>query len=346
MSRQLKVTALITFVLAVLFYLFFQVSKHNLALSQVNAFAEDPYDAVGSFGVQLAMFTALLTLVRAFRPYGRDSSQAEMLDNQKLLLVRGEYFSCLSVVVTLVADVVAMIRYPSLWIGSPIGQILAGLVVGLALLAALVGWLISHSMRHINLPSAYNAWIRAIVISIVSILILALYPETWRQSFPGALFTVLVGMALFIVSVWALGLAISPYLETHFEDFLDDLASVYRWLKAHIGHLVVLCTFFEKMLGLPFVCPILSWLNPRNHSWNFMILIAIVLGVVLALAETIGEGSSHQIGRLAIVVAVFISLEASGVLLGYALLAKPLGLFRQDCNDKQQEKKPLYDYSN
>jgi hypothetical protein len=51
MPRELKVYALLTFLLAMLFYLFFQVSKHNLVLSEVNAFAEDPYDAVGSFGV-------------------------------------------------------------------------------------------------------------------------------------------------------------------------------------------------------------------------------------------------------------------------------------------------------
>jgi hypothetical protein len=48
MPRQLKVCAVLTFLLAVVFYLFFQISKHNLTLLQVNAFAEDPYDAVGS----------------------------------------------------------------------------------------------------------------------------------------------------------------------------------------------------------------------------------------------------------------------------------------------------------
>ena len=67
MPRPLKVSAFITFVLAVVFYLFFQISKHDLALSQVNVFAEDPYDAVGSFGVQFALFTALsVTLSRTW----------------------------------------------------------------------------------------------------------------------------------------------------------------------------------------------------------------------------------------------------------------------------------------
>ncbi len=80
-----------------MFYLFFQISKHQPALSQVNAFAEDPYDAVGSFGTQFAVFTALLSLVRAFRPYQPNKA----LDGQKVHLVRAEYLTCLSVFVGL-----------------------------------------------------------------------------------------------------------------------------------------------------------------------------------------------------------------------------------------------------
>src|SRR6266849_4361493 len=97
MPRQLKVNACLTFVLAVMFYLFFQISKHQPALSQVNAFAEDPYDAVGSFGTQFAVFTALLSLVRAFRPYQPNKA----LDGQKVHLVRAEYLTYLSVFVGL-----------------------------------------------------------------------------------------------------------------------------------------------------------------------------------------------------------------------------------------------------
>ena len=167
----------------------------------------------------------------------------------------------------------------------------------------------------------------------MGILVLALYPESWRQGVPGALFTALVGEVLFIVVVWAFVMAISPSMETHFEDFIDDLASVYRWLKAHTGHLAVLYNMFEKMRDVPFVRPVLSWLNPRKHTWNVCILIGLLMGFVLALAETMAGGGPQQIGRFAIVAAVFMSLEGAGVLLGYALLAKPLGLFRRDSGD-------------
>src|SRR5579884_3555186 len=186
MPRSLKIYTCLTIVLAVLFYLFFQVSKHQPALSQVNAFADDPYDAIGSFAVQFALFTALLSLLRAFRPY--QSQQA--LDSQELLLVRGAIFSCLSVMITLIGDVVAMARHPSIWMGLSAGYMLAALVGGMALFTALVGWLLVSWERKMHSSHTTGARIRAICVSALSLLILVLYPESWRQTTYGELFTV------------------------------------------------------------------------------------------------------------------------------------------------------------
>lgn len=327
MPGRLKVNAFFTLVLAVLFYAFFQISKHNAALAQVNPFAEDPYDAVGSFGVQFALFAGLLSLVRAFRPY----QSSDVLKNQELLLLRGEYLLCLSVMITLAADIVALIRHPSVWLSSPAGYLLAALTGGLALLAALVIRLIHYSMQNTSAVSSRNAWTRAISITIVSILILTIYPENWRQSTHGELFTVLVGIAFLFVPLWAIGIAISPYPGTFFEDCIDDFTAVYYWLKAHAGPFVIFCSFLEKIAVWSFVHKVLSWLNPRKHSWNFVILLGIVMGIVLVLGEMLGEGGGlPQVGKLVFVAAIFISLESAGVLLGYALLAKPMGLFRQN----------------
>lgn len=324
MPRKLQVRAFLTFILAVLFYFFFQLTKHNPALSQVNAFAEDPYDAVGSFGVLLALFTALLSSVRAFRPYQPHKAS----DYQMTLLVRGEALTCFSVVVTLVADSIAMIRHPSLWMGFPAGYLLAALLGGMALLTALVGWLIFDSTRRSVWLSRQGALVRAIGVSLAGILILALYPENWRQSVPGALFTIVVGMVCLFVSVWALGMAVSAPVETQDEDFIDDLAAIYRWLKAQAGLFVVFCTLFEKVRDLSIVRPMLDWLNPRRHFWNLSILLGLFVGAILALSEAFGEGIAGQMGRFSLVAAIFVSFGFAGVLLGYSLLAKPLGLFR------------------
>lgn len=331
MPRSLKVYACLTVVLAVLFYLFFQISKHQPALSQVNAFANDPYDAIGSFGVQFALFIALLSLLRAFRPY--QSKQA--LDSQELLLVRGAIFSCLSVMITLIGDAVAMARHLSVWMGLSAGYVLAALIGGMALFTVIVGWLLISWARKMRSSSATSAGIRAICVSVLSLLILALYPESWRQTTYGELFTIIVGATLLFVPTWAVGTAISPSPGASYEDFLDDVTVMYRWLKLHMGPVVILCNLVESIWNWPPVRSVVLWFNPRRYRWNPAILVGLIMGMVLALGEAFGEGGGpHHIGRFAILASVFVSMECFAVLLGYLLLAKLLGLFRPDSGEK------------
>jgi hypothetical protein len=326
------VNACLTLVLAVVFYLFWQICKQQPALAQVATFTEDPYDAVGSFGTQFAIFLALLSMIRAFRPY----QPGKAGDGQQLLLARGAYLTCLSVAVTLGADIVAMLRYPSVWIGFPAGYMLAALVVGMALLTALVGWRIHYTDREYIVPSAHRGWARAISISLVGAIICALYPENWRQYVPSGgsgtvfiLFTGVVGLVIFFASVWVWGMVISPSLETQGEDFIDDLAALYRWLKAHVGRLSALLVPVERMLGSPWLRPIVNWLNPRKNRWYGIALIGVLIGAVLAFGET---GLHTQIGRIE----VFAGIECSGVLLGYAFFVKPLGLVRLPSQVREQ----------
>lgn len=332
MPGKWKVNACLTFVLATVFYLFFQMSKHHPALSQINAFANDPYDAVGTAGTQFAAFIALITLIRAFRPYQPNKA----IDNQQWLLVRGTYMTCLSVAVALGADIVALLRYPFMWIGFPAGHLLAALVGGMALLTALVIWWIHHATSVPMVPSARQRWARAIGISLISVIILAWYPENWHQSPPGELLTVVVSMILFFAAVRAWGMALSPSLETNGEDFIDDLVSIYRWLKAHAGHFSVVLAPLEKASGSFFLRPIVNWLNPRKYPWNGILLFGVCMGMVLALAEAMSEGGlgSHFV----VLAAIFVGLESAGVVLGYAFLAKPLRLFRRASDDNMSRR--------
>ena len=84
--RSLKTMSFFVFLLTIFFLAFFDNSKNIPLLAVVNPFAEDPYDAVGSFGIQLAFFAALLSLIRAFRPY----ATKEIPSNQQVLILRGE----------------------------------------------------------------------------------------------------------------------------------------------------------------------------------------------------------------------------------------------------------------
>jgi hypothetical protein len=326
MPKQYKVFACLTLVLAVVFYLFWQICKQQPALAQVATFTDDPYDAVGSFGTQFAIFAALLSMIRAFRPYQPDS----VGDGQQVLLVRGAYFTGLSVAVTLGADIVAMLRYPSVWIGLPAGYILAALVVGMAFLTALVGWNIHHAARDSSVPPTHRGWIRAVGISLVGAIICALYPLNWHQDIPAGgfgtifiLFTVVVGMVIFFASVWAWGMVISPSLEAYGEDFIDDLAALYGWLKVHVGRLSALLVPLEKILVSSLLRPIVNWLNPRKNRWFGIALVGIVIGAALAFGET---GLHTPVGSIE----VFAGIECLALLLGYAFFVKPLGLARRD----------------
>jgi hypothetical protein len=329
MSRSVKVSALLTLGLAVLFFFFFDNCKHAPALSPVNAFAEDPYDSVGSFGVQLAAFFALLAVIRAFRPYPSE----KIRDRQLVLFARAAYFSWLAVAVTLAADMIAMIRHPSLWLGVAAGHLLVVLLGGMILITALVFWAISRATSSLPLHSPLQRWTKASAFSLAGILLLAFYPEELRQSIAGEIITIAVGAIFLFGLVWALGTAITPSFDPPFEDVIDDLVIAYQWEKARINPsnpLFALLGVLEKLLTLPLMRSIFHWLNPRRHPWNIVILLGVFVGIALLLSELIGEGGPPQLGRLTMIATIFIGVEFGGVLLGYILLAKPVGLFRSD----------------
>ena len=112
--------------------------------------AWDSYDAIAA--VPFAIFLALLTVVRAFRSYQPDEAQ----NSQRVLLVRGAYLTCLAVVVTVSADVVAMLRYPSVWIGKPSGSILAAWEEWLCSPSSLDGGFTRQHMRMWKPPGSMD----------------------------------------------------------------------------------------------------------------------------------------------------------------------------------------------
>ena len=258
-----------------------------------------------------------------------------MRDRQLLLFVRVAYFSCLAVAVTLGADMIAMIRHPSLWIGVEGGFLLAALLAGMILVTALVFWAISYATRPLPLDSPLQRWIKASAFSLTGIFLLAFYPEELRQSIHGEILTIIIGIIFLFGLVWAIGTAISPSLDPPFEDVIDDLVITYQWQKAHANPsdpLLALDKHVGKLLTLSLLRSIIYWLNPRRHPWNLVILFGVFMGIALLLTDFSSEGGLPQLGRLALVATIFISVEFVGVLVGYALLAKPIGLFRQDAH--------------
>lgn len=318
--RSVQLATLSICLLALLFFIFFDSSKHSAALAGANPFLEDPYDAVGSFGIQLALLSALISFIRILRPYPQGIASGNLL-----LILRGDAVTLNSIVVTLAADLIAMARYVSEWTGAPGGQLLALLGFGLLVLTLLAGRVVIHLGRSSNLLAGPRSWLRTIVVCLVGNTILVVYPEGWRQSFPGGILAALLGMVFLFVITSALVKLVFPPVGVQSEDYFDDLLALYAWLKVKVPFAGFLFRGIEKIANTSWAHGIIQCLNPRKHSWNFVLLVALMAGSAFLLAEAIGEGAPNR-GVILLVFSVLIGIEGAGVVLGYALFRKYLGI--------------------
>jgi hypothetical protein len=205
--QKIKASTLMILGLSITFYLFFDFSKHAPALGAVNPFAEDPYDAVGSFGIQLTFVSVLLALIRTFRPY----ADGGMPPAQLLLVLRAKTVALLSILMTLVADIIGLVRSLFVYGVFPAAIPLALLLCGMILLTLTVGWMFARTTYKQVVSSSSPSWTWAGLISGMAILILAFYPLAWRNSsIPGGIFTALTGMVLLFITVWGIAMAIFP----------------------------------------------------------------------------------------------------------------------------------------
>lgn len=308
-SREARVGSVLVLGLALVFFLFFQVTKQNPALSAVNASATDPYDAIGSFGIQAATALGLLSAYRAFR-LGRRRAQPDT-DEDTLFLARTQMAAVLAVVVTLAGDVVAMARHPSVWLGSTAGHVYAALLGIVALLTVAAGVCVRRTARALSpgigatsspaapVSAARGAWTWAAIATLVFTVVLALYPENLTQSTPGALLTVLAGVVLLFASIRALVVALVPYP--------------------------------GKTVSGPGKRSTLGWLGRPSLQWGGAIAAGIIIGLILVLAEFRAEVGAVEppLARLLRVACVYVGLETAGVLIGYLFLRRPLGLMLQ-----------------
>jgi hypothetical protein len=125
-------------------------AKHDPVLRDVIPFGEDPYDAVGSFGVVAGIPIALAALVPPAPP-----STA-----QRMSLVRTQAAVVLIVLITLASDAVAMARHPLAWVGAAARDELIALLAALALAAVGVQLLILAPQQGVR-KSGLNRWSHA-----------------------------------------------------------------------------------------------------------------------------------------------------------------------------------------
>jgi hypothetical protein len=294
--NTLQLSATGALILTAMFNLFFDRTKHIPGLVSVNPFAEDPFDAVGSFGIQLGAACAMLAALRAFRT----NLKTESLYNRYTYTLRAAGASMLAIIVTMLADLGALVRYPSLWRGSTGGTLLLAFTTGLLLLASgFCAYLIGLANRR-SVCSKNPLRKPQIVPFLILLFLLVIYPAGWREGTAGAIITAGAGLVFLFVSVALLSKAMFPCPDVPEKDLIDDLN-------------------LNRMPGL---------LNPRNHEWTLLALVAVILGILFACIEIVGEGVAAEIGRRLLVPLVFIFLESAGVFLGYALFRRFLGIIR------------------
>jgi len=139
-KRIHRITALIL-IAAIVFYLFFQVNKRS-PFVEANPFAVDPYDAVGSIAIQVALLISLLTYARVIR-WRDDPTQ----DKGRLVL-RGNILVLATIAITLCTDLVAEILQPmppSVWVN--ILRLELGLMFLLTFICGLGIWLAFKGMQ-------------------------------------------------------------------------------------------------------------------------------------------------------------------------------------------------------
>jgi hypothetical protein len=199
----------------------------------------------------------------------------------------------------------------------------------MVLITLAVGWIFFRLAQGTIAPPTSRPLGWAVVVSAVFVLILALYPLQWRDSgIPGAVFTALTGMILLFTTVWGLATIIFQESESTYEDIFADLSAIFQGWKKRLGRLAAPLFWVENISALPLVRNLVGWFDLRRHRWNLVILIAVAMGLLLVLVEAMAEGMAPNLSSALLVVTVYVSLEGAGVVLGYLLFGKYLGIYR------------------
>jgi len=326
--KNIKFNTLSVFIFSVVFIWFFFYCKHDPLLSEVNVFNADPYDAFGSIAVQISFVAAFFSILRLIIANLTDIQQ----DYHLLIILRGNLVSLLSILVTMIADIIAMVRYMRIWTNSSSGIILFAIVISFMLLAViLIFWTLkldlSKKIRiRYNVFSLKNLW------SLAGFIVIAFYPVpgSFKKSILWAIFTAYLGMAIQIMIVRNLAFLIYPPEEISATDLISVMNEVYLAVKSRFIFLKPFFDYVENGLKNRKAQPLISWLNPRKYRWNLIILIILFSGTALAFIEGIGEEWIGFTKKSLLLFSVYLGGESAIILLFYGLFGNYLGMVNKE----------------
>ena len=272
--------------LAFVFYGFFEISKHVSSISQVNPFTDDPYDGIGSIAVQLALFLAFLSLLRSFRPYQGGAPSLE----QQRLIAKGNMLSAAAICLTMLGNLVALIRHITVWERASEGRWLVMAVAGLFVLSAEECCRSWRTTRELEATPNGRMW-RTGFISVFGILgVLAIYPERVRQSLGGSLVTALAGGFMLLLPLGVLARTTLMNYERLTTDVVDDVVAMCEGLKARTSLLFPIYSQLDRLQRARWPLSFAQWINPRRYRWRLSLFAGSAFGLALVTAELWSDG--------------------------------------------------------
>jgi hypothetical protein len=319
--NNIKFNTIAVFLWSIVFTWFFFHCKHDLQLSKVNVFNVDPYDAVGSIAIQISLLASLFSMIRLSLP----SFTRVLPDFQVVMILRGNTVALISIIITMISNIIALIRFSESWTKNPSGFILLILVISFLLITVLIIlWTlklaVAKSIKVEYKPSLNN------ILSLSGFAVLALFPVLLHESIPWAIFTAYSGMLIQILIVRNISFTMLPQSERIYPDLIDVFKELYKTVKSN---LILVRTFLEKVegrLNTGKTSAFISWLNPRKHDWNLIILIAILSGVGLAVLEAIGEEWIGFNTKALLLFSIYFGGELLIIVLFYRLFRNFLGI--------------------
>jgi hypothetical protein len=280
MAAKLRRNAIVVCGLALFFTWAFFFVKHDPMLRPVIPFGDDPYDAIGSFAVITSVLLSLTSFVRAFLPrlVGRSGAA--------IYVLRAQAAVAFCVLVTVAADIVAMSRHASMWMGAERRENLLILLGGLIASSFAVLALIRNTQK----PAMRGHSTQAACVWLGSLLILCVYPEKLILGTAGHLLTVVLGDLLLFAPVAMLVRAWLP-------STLDTRNRSGDKQRTHVRYLHL----------------------------TFAAATGLVIGAVAFLGEMSEGGTTPRLGQLLFVASVFLGLGMVGLLIGYLSLSRLLG---------------------
>ena len=192
LMKNIKFNTLFVFFLSVVFIWLFFFCKHDPRLSEVNVFNVDPYDAVGSIAVQISFVAAFFSTLRIFAVTNIEIQPSYHL----IMILRGNLVSLLSILVNMISDIIALVRFRKIWINSSSGIFLSAMVISFMLITViLILWTLKLDFAK-NLKIRYNISLKNLW-SLAGFIIIAFYPVPgpFKKSILWAIFTAYLGMA-------------------------------------------------------------------------------------------------------------------------------------------------------